>query len=88
MSQLTLRELLRKRIRVDNVSLRELSLTVGVSFATLSRFLRGFAASEKTLECVNAYLNGKDAPIFAKKHDVEVISYLRRLGFVHKDDFS
>lgn len=53
------RQFLKIRMEKDGLSLRQLESLTGVSFATLSRFIRGSQPSVKSLENIKAFLLNK-----------------------------
>lgn len=57
-----LREALKARITTDALSLRQANEHCGVSFSTLSRFLRGSDLSGKVYDMIYAWLTGEMLP--------------------------
>lgn len=57
-----IRHALLVEIESDGISLRTLEARTGVSFSTLSRFLRGGILSSPKLECLHCYVTGQAMP--------------------------
>lgn len=57
-----LRDALRDKITTEAISLRRASELCGVSFSTLSRFLRGADLSGQRYDMIDAWLTGEILP--------------------------
>jgi len=61
-----LRYVLKNKLTDEGLSLRKVEAACGVSFSSLSRFLRGGDLSENLLQRVDDYVSGKDAKLRKK----------------------
>lgn len=58
-----IRDKLRTEIVRDDISLRTLEARTGISFSTLSRFLRGAVLEHKNVETLHCYVTGQKLPV-------------------------